>query len=508
MTEPSRPNVVWINADHYAYAHHFARNRGLIRTPAFDRLCAEGVRFTNAYTVCPLCTPARASLVTGQFPHRHGILNNDGERLRSREAFLPDAPIYARALRAAGVRPAFFGKWHAVGGGPGTAQDHGFEGWTAPGYGHPYGTETYREYLRELGLPEEPTVDVEWHLRDASKRGRVRLEDTGGQVAGVSYHPAAGVIDGPKEVHEAYFVTHLANRYLEERARDGEPFCLRVDPWGPHQPYFVAAPFAGTVDPRAIPEYPSFSQELADRPAHHREFLDLFRNNVLTRTWEEWQPVLARAYEHIALVDDAIGTVLATLDRLGLTENTVVIHSADHGDIIGAHGGLFDKGWLLVEETVRIPVAIRWAGVGASGAISDALISNLDFVATVRDLAGAPPADAPQDGVSLTPLVRAPNTADWADDLMIQSHGHYGKWYFQRALRFRHAGADWKYVANLDDRDELYDLSADPYELTNRLDDPTAADALADARCRLAARMERHEDNAPDALRLLARLRG
>ncbi|MES2460989.1 MAG: sulfatase-like hydrolase/transferase [Armatimonadota bacterium] len=505
-----RPNIVWLNSDHYAYAHHLELNRALIQTPAFDRLCAEGTRFDNAYTVCPLCTPARASLVTGQYPHAHGILNNDG-KFGSRLSFLPDAPIYSRDLREVGYRSALFGKWHAVGGGAGTAQDHGFEGWTAPRYGDPYSSPVYREYLRERGLPDEPMVDIEWHIRDASRLGRTRLEDTGGSASGVTYHASAGVIDGPKEVHEAYFVTHLANRYLEERARDGEPFCLRVDPWGPHQPYYVAAPFAGTVNPADIAPYPSFTHPLEDRPAHHRDFREQITKGISTVTWEDWRPVVARCYEHIALVDDALSTVLETLDRLGMAENTIVVYSADHGDIIASHGGLFDKGWLMVEETMRIPLAFRDTGNGAArGRRSAALVSNLDVVATVRDAAGAPAAG---DGASLLPLLREPDSSStlWREDLMLESHGHYGRNLLQRMLRWK----NWKYVAHgenndssdqSDDCDELYDLAADPYELRNLIADEESQKVLREIRARLADSMVRFQDDSPDARELWERL--
>jgi arylsulfatase A-like enzyme len=505
------PNIVWLNSDHFAYAHHIELNRALIRTPTFDRLCAEGVRFDNAYTVCPLCTPARASLVTGQYPHGHGILNNDG-KFGSRQAFLPDAPIYSRDLRDVGYRSALIGKWHAVGGGAGTAQDHGFEGWTAPGYGDPYSSQRYRDYLRERGLPIDPMVDIEWHIRDASRLGRTRLETTGGKASGVAYHATAGVIEGPKEVHEAYFVTHLANQYLEERSRDGEPFCLRVDPWGPHQPYYVAAPFAGTVDPDDIAPYPSFTHTLEDRPAHHRDFRAQITKGALPVTWDDWRPVVARCYEHIALVDDALGTVLETLDRLGMADNTIVMYSADHGDILASHGGLFDKGWLMVEETMRIPLAIRSPGYTAGHAVrgrqSPALVSNLDIVATVRDAAGV---IVPRgDGVSLLPLLTEPDLENpaWREDLMLESHGHYGRNLLQRMLRWK----NWKYVAHLDesgDHDELYDLDADPYELRNRIreaQDPTVRAAFAELQQRLVAQMIRFKDDSPDALRLIAHL--
>lgn len=489
-----KTNILWLNSDHYAYAHHFALNRSQIRTPAFDRLCAQGTLFQNAYTVCPLCTPARASLATGQYPHRHGILNNEA-RFGSRTDFKPDAPLYSRALAEAGYHVALFGKWHAQG--PegsshnATAQDHGFEGWTLPGYGFPYRTAEYENYLRELGL-SHPTVNVEWSWGNPAQQGRKPLAAT----SDIPHHASCGVIEGPAETHEAYFVAHLARRYLEERAHDGQPFCLRVDPWGPHQPYYSAPPFADTVDPAAIAPPPNFAHDLADRPAHHRLFRERVQGNRGTRSWDELAPVMARCYEQIALVDNAHLGLLDDLDRLGLSENTVVLYSADHGDVLGAHGGLFDKGWLMVEETMRIPLAVRGPGI-PNGRVTEALVSNLDIVATLREIADAPPAG---DGASLLPWAEPSGVG--REDLMLESHGHIGEYVFQRMLRWR----EWKYVAHLDDRDELYDLQTDPYELTNRIDDPALNEVRQEVQDRLVCQMEQTGDDAPDAVRLRRRL--
>jgi arylsulfatase A-like enzyme len=234
-------------------------------------------------------------------------------------------------------------------------------------------------------------------------------------------------------------------------AARGEPFCLRVDVWGPHQPYYVAPPFAGSIDPRQIPEYPTFSHTLADRPASHRRFRDGRHESASIHSWDQWQPVVARCYEHATQVDAALGRVVDALDRLGLAEDTLVIYTADHGDAIAAAGGVFDKDSLMIEETSRIPLAMRWDGA----------------------------------------------EADWDEELMCQHHGH-GSPHFQRLLRY----GPYKYVAHLDEEDELYDLSRDPYERKNLAPRETMRGVLADMPRRLAGQMDRYDDNAEDAGRL------
>ncbi len=148
---------------------------------------------------------------------------------------------------------------------------------------------------------------------------------------------------------------------------------------------------------------------------------------------------------------------------------------------------------------MRIPLAVRWPRRAAAGSSTAALVSNLDIVASIRDLVGASTNSG--DGTSLLPLLQAPDAVAWREDLMLESHGHYRQWVFQRMLRWR----NWKYVASLDDRDELYDLQADPYELQNRVDDPTLEELRREMRARLLRQMERPDDSAPDARRLRAR---
>jgi len=430
-------------------------------------------------------------MLTGVYPHRHGMVQNHGA-LGSRAEFDPDTRLFSHYLRAAGYRCGYFGKWHC--GDKSTALDFGFEGWSTPGYGHAYWTQEYAEYLEEKGLPQA-AVDLEWHIRNRKEFGRrIVLKD---EPDPFHHMACSGVLVTPVETHEAYFVTHRANQWLEERAGDGEPFCLRVDVWGPHQPYFVGKPFAGTVNPRAIPEYPNFSFPLEGKPLLHRKFRDAYRRDATARTWSEWQPVVARCYEHASQVDAALGRVVDTLERLGLSENTVVFYVADHGDAIAWNGG-FDKDSLMIEETTRIPLAMRWPGHVPAGEICNGLVTNMDMMPTVLELAGAE-TPSPMHGDSLLAIARDPVHAAGRQDLMCEHHGHCIH-AFQRLLRWQ----QYKYVAHLDDMDELYDLEQDPWEHRNLARDPGKAPVLDEMRERLARRMAEFEDDSADAQRLLA----
>lgn len=214
------------------------------------------------------------------------------------------------------------------------------------------------------------------------------------------------------------------------------------------------------------------------------------------RDWSAWTVPLARAYEQAMVVDAAFGTVVDHLEALGLLDDTLIILNADHGDAIAAHGNMFNKDSLMIEETMRVPMVVRWPGMASNGARSDALVSNMDLPATVMDAADVETWD--MDGKSLRPTLEDVG-APLRDDLLCQHHGAFRVEMFQRMLLH----GDFKYVAHLNDYDELYDLNEDPYELRNLAGDDRHAAVLVEMRSRLVRRMQDIQDNSADALALI-----
>lgn len=480
-----KPNIVWILLDHYAYKQYKDVPGAKPHTPTLDRISNEGISFNHAYTVCPLCGPVRATMLTGQYPHNHGIIQNDGN-CGAPIDFDPDIKLFNHYLQKEGYKCGYFGKWHS--GHERIAKDYGFEGWSLPDYGFPYNTDIYEQYLKENNLPE-PIVELEWGYNKNRTLGTINLREVPHAYA---YMETSGVLKSPLETHEAHFVTHLANKWLEVQAQGEEPIFLRVDVWGPHQPYYVAEPFKDTIDPAQISEYPSFNRTMEDRPRHHKVY---YENSMIQRsitTWSEWQPIMARCYEHVSLVDSAVGKILDTLDRCGLADNTLVVYTTDHGDILGTNRGLFDKSAMMVEETMQIPMAIRWPGKIRPGLKSDALVTNMDVVATVLQAAGAEIPDD-MDSESMVRLFDDPN-ARWREDLMCEHHGH-GMEAFQRMLRWK----NYKYVAHYMDIDELYDLEKDPFELNNLANNPGYEGIKKEMQQRLSIQMKRSNDRSSKA---------
>ncbi len=490
-----KPNILWLVGDHWAFKHHVDLYPQL-RLETYEALGREGVVFDQAYSVCPLCQPARSSMLTGTLPHRHGILLND-EESGGAFRFRPDQKMISHYLAEAGYRNAYFGKLHC--GHDKTARDFGFEGWAPRSYGEPYRSPEYARYLAERGL-KFPRVTIDWDVRNPENVGKTFQLGEVREVNGFGPWVAAGRLDGTLETHEAVFTANLACRWLEENARGGSPFFLRVDTWGPHPPYHSAGDFIGRVDPKSLAPYPGFGLNFEGMPGNFQWSTGIWDKGERTRNWTWWQTGLARCFEQAMIVDHALGRVVEALDRLGLGKDTLVIYTADHGDLIASHGGKMNKDTLMLEECERVPMALRWPARFAGGHVTRALVNNIDPAATALDAAGiARPADF--DCESMLPLCENPE-APGRDALMCEEHGQSKIEYIQRMVRWKH----YKYVAHLDDIDELYDLAADPYEHRNLVAEPGCASALREVRDVTLALMARHEDNSPDASRLKQQL--
>jgi arylsulfatase A-like enzyme len=476
-----KPNILLLLNDHQAYYRHGWDDGPRPERPHFDRLAAAGVRFARAYTACPLCMPVRRTLLTGLFPHNHRLVHNDERQVAGRYE------LYFARLAEQGYRNYCYGKWHA--GPPGSARDYGCAGFSYPSFGNPYATPEYQAYLERRGLPT-----AEHRIERVFGPWYERLR------AGDVYRGRDGWPDGvgltltPKETHEAFFLASCACDQLRASARTGERFAMRVDFWGPHHPHFPTAEFASRYDPTTIPEYPSFHDQLTDKPEIYRteQWKPLGRDNRLIQPsplpWSEWQKVIARAYANITMIDVAGGLILDALDQLGLADDTFVIWGADHGDALACHGGHFDKGSYLCEEVLRVPLAVRWPGRIRPGQTCERLVSLLDVGPTFLDLAGTRFAHR-TDGTSLLGLCTGAGDG-WRDDLMCETHG-YGDDVAGRAV----VTDRYKYTATTGQLHELYDLREDPYELVNLIDDPAHGAVRAELRDRLSEWQRRTHDD-------------
>ncbi len=481
---PPPLNVLWICMDQHPLANreHVARH-----LPLQSRMAAIGTRFDNAYTVLPICSPARASMLTGAYPHVHGLTENEG-RFGGRAGLDPADWMIHQPFRAAGYDAAWFGKWHLD-----NARDaggYGFDGFSLPGYGYPYGTKAYADYCKRRSLPS-PMVMVEQrgeggHVTAGTRLNLQELDDW------PEYEAGTLLLDGPAKLHEAFFVIDLADGWLRDRTSD-TPFFLRVDTWGPHPPYCVAAPFAGRYAGQDL-RPANFHSDLAHRPAHHAGYRDTWAPLGLDDAG--WQLLARRSMQQAALVETALLGLLDTLQETGLSENTLVVVTADHGDAVASNGGCANKGGLMVEETIRVPLSVAGPGVPA-GQSRPETVTNMDIPATLLAQAKLPlPASVQGQPLPVTGLARPRDQGR-----LIQHNGLHDP-IQQRAW----IAGGVKLVAQENGFLELYDLREDPCEMHNLAKDQDRADLLRELTEDMRVEMVQLGDTDPRQQTLLTAL--
>ncbi|MFC5972235.1 sulfatase-like hydrolase/transferase [Halomarina salina] len=446
-----RPNVLLLLTDQER-ADLLAPDGLPVETPNLDRLRAEGTWFDRAYTPVSICTSARASLLTGLYPHAHGMLNNSHEADAVRTELPPDVPTFGERLRDAGYENTYAGKWHVD-------QRRGPE---AFGFEYVGGAD-------DVGYAD---ADLDDEIRTAD----------GTLVSARTTRPP-----------ESLPAARLADRTIEMLQRwadgtsgaDGGPFFHRTDFVGPHFPYVVPEPYASLYDPEDVDPWPSYAETFAGKPAVHERYRHY--RGVADFDWATWAEAVSMYFGFVTFIDEQVGRILDALDDLGLAESTAVVHAADHGDFAGAHRQ-FNKGPLMYEDTYRIPLVVRHPSV-EGGRRSDAFVRLQDLMPTFLDWADAPVPDG-LHGRSIDPLLAGDRPDDWPTSVYAQYHGDEFGLYSQRMVRTDR----YKFVYNGPDRNELYDLHADPHELNNLVDHADYRDAASETSDRLVEWMERVDD--------------
>ena len=470
-----RPNVLWLVADHLIHANH---GPAIGRLPLQAHLAKRGAQFTRAYTPLPICSPARASMLTGLYPHAHGLSENDG-RFGGRAGLDQGDWLIQHAFQDQGYRCAWFGKWHLDN--AADAGAYGFAGWSPPGYGYPYSSDAYADCLQRRQLTR-PVAEIEIPGESGLARGtKIDLCDAPDWF---DFEAGTAIFHGVEQCHEAWFLADLAANWLTQHG--AEPFFMRVDPWGPHPPYIVDSRAAAAGFPSGLTLSPNCHFDLTGRPEHHRDYRDEWRD-LLGHGPQEWRHMMGRAYQQAAIVERALLHVVQALERLGLSGNTIIIYTADHGDAVGSNGGVCNKGGLMVEETMRVPLCIAGPGM-AAGVSTNALVSTLDLVPTLAQSCGL---TTSQDfhGEDLNPILRG-KTQSVRDGLMAQHNGLHThlpqRAYYQE---------QWKYVVQQDGFEELYNLAEDPAEMRNLVNNSQYSATRDGMRINLQHSLDKADDN-------------
>ncbi len=408
----------------------------LCQMPHLAKLAASGVRFERCYAPNPICSPTRASLMTGLLPHSHGMVDCTHAVPPYRARLKPDLPFWSRALQAAGYYTGYFGKWHIE-------RTNRLEN---------FGFKTYdvERYHQQLGLVE----------RDSPMRVRGVV-----QQKGYRDFLLYGVTDEPVEATPEYHLYSDGIAFLQQAARHpDQPWALFISTEAPHDPYVVPRAYYEGYNPADIPRPPSFDDELLDRPAIYRRIQQVWRE----LEWPQFAQAITCYYALCSLIDDQIGRILATLSELGQADNTIIVFTSDHGDYLGAHRLLL-KGIPAFEEAYRVSLILNGPGIPAGRQVEQ-IVSLLDLAPTLVQLTTG--GDFPCQGRSLRPLLQS-EPAEWQSEALAECHGQRFS-YTQRIL-WRD---NYKYVFNGFDEDELYDLAADPHEMRNLARNPAGRPVL------------------------------
>jgi arylsulfatase A-like enzyme len=280
--------------------------------------------------------------------------------------------------------------------------------------------------------------------------------------------------------------TDAAIAMLEEYAAGDAPFCLQLNYFGPHYPHYLPEPYHSMYDPAQIPPWGNF--EARPSVPHHGYRWLRERWSAPTDQWSHYAEIMAAYYGQVTLLEHEIARVLEALDRLELTESTLVIFASDHGDM-GGGNGLLQKGAVAYDELYRVPLVARWPGKIEAGTRCDQMVNLFDLMPTMLEVGGVQPAAA-LDARSALPLMRGEIPADWPDEVFCEYLADQAGDMELKILRTK----THKLAVNLSDADELFDLEADPGETTNRIDDPAYRQVRAELVNRLDAQMVRTRD--------------
>jgi arylsulfatase A-like enzyme len=416
----------------------------LLKTPHLNRMAAEGAIFQRAYTAVPVCVPARTSLMCGQWSFRHGVLAN-WDLAETQAELDPSQETWSRLLAARGINAEYIGRWHVSSRHAPT--DFGFR------YFQP--DSDYYSWRECQGLPPEP-----------SKKGYFGEVDTGIR---------------PEQSRLAWTFDRAFER-LRVLADESAPFFLRVDTLEPHLPNRICEPYASMHPPSAILPWGSFSEQFEGKPFIQKQQLRTW--GIEDWTWQDWAPIVGRYLGEIELLDSQIGRILQELDRLGISEDVLVIYTSDHGDMCGGHR-MIDKHYVMYEDVMRIPLLARWPAQIAPKSVVDTFITaTLDLPATFLDVFQEAIPES-FDGLSMKPVFEDASAAS-REDVFAAYHGNQMGLYSQRMI----FDGFWKYIWNATAEDEFYNLSEDPFELRNRVIDPTVSGPLKQMRRRMIERME------------------
>ncbi|MEW5916980.1 MAG: sulfatase-like hydrolase/transferase [Gemmatimonadota bacterium] len=434
--QPRRPNVVFVLVDDLRWDDIGVAGHPFVETPAIDQLASEGTRFQNAFATTPLCSPSRAAILTGQYVHTNGIIDNT-----ARDSASHRLATFAIPLTSAGYQTGFFGKWHM---GNDDSRRPGWTHWVA---------------MKGQGEAIDPKLNVDGERITAS-----------GYVTDVLTDYVLRFMQRSRGQPFMVFLAHKALHPNVQQRDDGSVAPLQGQGAG----FIPAERHRGRYAQSVVARRPNATASVQRKPALLRRIDTLPPVSHATGTPDE--DVRARL-EMLLGVDESLQRIRQALVEMGELDNTVIVLTSDHGYFYGEHG-LNEERRLAYEETARVPLIVRYPPAVRAGNKPAQLVQLIDLAPTILALASV--ADtASRQGTSLVPLLggASPN---WRKSVLVE---YYSDRVFPRmrnmgyqAVRTeRHKYIDY---LELEGMDELYDLEKDPFEQNNLIGTPTGDSLL------------------------------
>jgi len=447
-----------------------------IQTPHLNGLAEQSVVFDHTYVTQPVCSPARASLMTGLYPHTAGV--------PSCNVPLPSSSKTIAEHLAGSHRCAYYGKWHL---GDEIFPQRGFDEWV--------GTEdSYRRFYSDEGRHR---ILSDYH-HFLVKNGLTPDSASFGEPVFSRHFEAS--LDEP--LTKASYLADRATEFIRNVGDD--PFVLFVSYLEPHPPH--TGPLNDLYDPQSLPVSPAFRAAPPENASLLNRVLSAYCSQSSEygydlRTDEGWRAVRARYWGNVTLVDRSVGRILQALTEAGLDDDTIVVFTSEHGEMAGDHGILGKC--VLYEESVRVPLLVRSPDLKPGR--TEGNISQVDLLPTLLDMMEQPIPEHLQ-GESRLDAARGEGTLR-DNDVFIEWNGADGHPGQGEAEVNPEMAAPWRSVISADrwklnlspiDQCELYDLNSDPYEMTNRYDDPLQRDRVGD----LTRRIQAWQGNTRDTVAL------
>ncbi len=445
----ARPNFLFIMTDQLAAPALPFYGNPVVITPHLATMADNGVLFEQTYCNSPLCAPSRASLMTGQLPSRIGVYDNSAE-------FPAEMPTFVHYLRAAGYQTCLSGKMHFVG----PDQLHGFE-----------------ERLTTDIYPVDFGWTPDWN----------RPEERPSWYHNMLSVVQAGLCQTSNQLDFDEEVAFQAIRKIYDLARsdDHRPFCLVASFTHPHDPFAVTREYwdryrSADIDMPAVPPIPYEQLDPHSRRLYHVCAMDQYQ-----QTEARVRNARHAYYAMISYIDDKVGQLLYALQSTGLSDNTIVIFSADHGEMLGERGLWYKMNFF--EWSARVPLLFYAPDHFTPRRVSQP-VSLVDILPTLVELAGngqAPEFAAPIDGWSLAPFLHGTESG-WDNDIVVGELLAEGA--IAPLVMIRRD--QYKYVYSEPDPDQLYDLSADPHELKNLAGQPESEEIRNEFKAEVMARWD------------------